>query len=152
MQRKPAKRSSLFLLELIIAILFFCLASAVCVRFFVKSHLIERDTTALNHAANYASSVAEMVRSSEDLPACLKEQFPEGASRQEGDYMIYFNHDWNTCSEDDAAYSLNLSYKQADNFLLGRIVVSDSQESEEIYSLEVKKYLQKMIQKEAVQE
>ena len=60
MKRKPAKRSSLFLMELIIAILFFCLASAVCVRFFVKSHLIERDTTALNHAANYASSVAEM--------------------------------------------------------------------------------------------
>ena len=152
MKRKPAKRSSLFLMELIIAILFFCLASAVCVRFFVKSHLMERDTTALNNAANYASSVAEIFRSSEDLPACLKVQFPKGASRQEGDYMIYFNHDWNTCSEDDAAYSLNLSYKQADNFLLGRIVVSDSQESEEIYSLEVKKYLQKMIQKEAVQE
>ncbi len=152
MKRKPAKRSSLFLMELIIAILFFCLASAVCVRFFVKSHLMERDTTALNNAANYASSVAEIFRSSEDLPACLKVQFPKGASRQEGDYMIYFNHDWNTCSEDDAAYSLNLSYKQADNFLLGRIVVSGSQESEEIYSLEVKKYLQKMIQKEAVQE
>ena len=42
MQRKPAKRSSLFLLELIIAILFFCLASAVCVRFFVRSHVMEQ--------------------------------------------------------------------------------------------------------------
>ena len=29
MERTPAKRSSLFLLELMIAILFFCLASAV---------------------------------------------------------------------------------------------------------------------------
>lgn len=37
MERTPAKRSSLFLLELMIAILFFCLASAVCVQIFVKA-------------------------------------------------------------------------------------------------------------------
>ena len=42
MERTPAKRSSLFLLELMIAILFFCLASAVCVQIFVKAHTISR--------------------------------------------------------------------------------------------------------------
>ena len=41
MERTPAKRSSLFLLELMIAILFFCLASAVCVQIFVKAHTIQ---------------------------------------------------------------------------------------------------------------
>ena len=42
MERTPAKRSSLFLLELMIAILFFCLASAVCVQIFVEAQT--RDT------------------------------------------------------------------------------------------------------------
>ncbi len=46
--RNRAQSSSLFLLELILAILFFSLASAVCVQFFVKSHLLSRDARNLN--------------------------------------------------------------------------------------------------------
>ena len=37
MRRKANTRSSLFLMELILAILFFSLASAVCLRMFAKS-------------------------------------------------------------------------------------------------------------------
>lgn len=44
MERTPAKRSSLFLLELMIAILFFCLASAVCADFCEGAHDQPRDT------------------------------------------------------------------------------------------------------------
>ena len=50
MKRTPAKRSSLFLLELIIAILFFSLTSAVCVQFFARAHQISRQTQELNAA------------------------------------------------------------------------------------------------------
>ena len=50
MKGTPAKRSSLFLLELIIAILFFSLTSAVCVQIFVRAHLISRQTQELNTA------------------------------------------------------------------------------------------------------
>ena len=49
MKRTPAKRSSLFLLELIIAILFFSLTSAVCVQFFARAHQISRQTQELNY-------------------------------------------------------------------------------------------------------
>ena len=45
MKRTPAKRSSLFLLELIIAILFFSLTSAVCVQFFARAHQIQPSDT-----------------------------------------------------------------------------------------------------------
>ena len=77
MQRKPAKRSSLFLLELIIAILFFCLASAVCVRFFVRSHVMEQETTELNLAVDQAVSAAEILRSGQDIVACLEDHYPD---------------------------------------------------------------------------
>ena len=50
MKGTSAKRSSLFLLELIIAILFFSLTSAVCVQIFVRAHLISRQTQELNTA------------------------------------------------------------------------------------------------------
>ena len=58
MKGTPAKRSSLFLLELIIAILFFSLTSAVCVQIFVRAHLISRQTQELNTALEKVSGSA----------------------------------------------------------------------------------------------
>ena len=61
MKRTPAKRSSLFLLELIIAILFFSLTSAVCVQFFARAHQISRQTQELNAALEKVSGCTEML-------------------------------------------------------------------------------------------
>lgn len=143
MNRKPAKRSSLFLMELIIAILFFCLSSAVCVRFFVKSHLTEKETEALNQAVNCASSVAEIIRSSDDLPSVLKEQFPEGDLKDDGNFLVCFDSGWKICPEEDARWLLELDYEQTNDFLSGEIAVSSAADTATIYTLEVKKYLQK---------
>ena len=52
-------RSSLFLMELLISLLFFSLASAVCIRLFAKSHLISRDTINQNNAIVQAQHLAE---------------------------------------------------------------------------------------------
>ena len=91
MQRKPAKRSSLFLLELIIAILFFCLASAVCVRFFVRSHVMEQETTELNLAVDQAVSAAEILRSGQDIAACLKDYYPDIVSFEDENYHTTYS-------------------------------------------------------------
>ena len=52
-------RSSLFLMELIIAILFFSLAGAVCIRLFVTAHSISQNTIARNHAITQTQNLAE---------------------------------------------------------------------------------------------
>ena len=65
MERTPAKRSSLFLLELMIAILFFCLASAVCVQIFVKAHTTSRETQELNTALEKSGEQPEEIYSVE---------------------------------------------------------------------------------------
>ena len=57
-----SRRSSLFLLELIIAIAFFSIAAAVCVQFFAKSHDLEQESSRLNHAVHLATSAAEEFR------------------------------------------------------------------------------------------
>ena len=63
-RRNRAKSSSLFLLELILAILFFSIASAVCVQFFVKSHLLSQESRELQVSANEVSSIAELMNAS----------------------------------------------------------------------------------------
>ncbi|MDE7222327.1 MAG: hypothetical protein K2O34_00930 [Acetatifactor sp.] len=52
-------KSSLFLMELIIALLFFSLASTVCIRLFVNAHSLSNQTVDTNYAVNYAQNMAE---------------------------------------------------------------------------------------------
>ena len=83
MKRTPAKRSSLFLLELIIAILFFSLTSAVCVQIFVRAHLISRQTREENIALEKISGVTEVFLagdSIQDLPGVTSDTSADPSS------------------------------------------------------------------------
>lgn len=63
-------KSALFLMELIIALLFFSLASTVCIRLFAKAHSLSGQTVDMNYAVNYAQNMAEaFIGCSGDLQA-----------------------------------------------------------------------------------
>lgn len=130
MKRTPAKRSSLFLLELIIAILFFSLTSAVCVQIFVRAHLISRQTKEQNMALEKISGFTEVFlagASIEDLPGVIKsagadeqptsETFSDssdsGISTQEetSSYQIYYDADWQPCNPDNATFLIQIQIK-----------------------------------------
>ncbi len=55
-----ARKTGLFLMELIIAILFFSLAATICIQLFVKSHMISERSIALNHSILLAQNTAEI--------------------------------------------------------------------------------------------
>lgn len=55
-----ARKTGLFLMELIIAILFFSLAAAICIQLFVKSHMISEHSIVLNHSILLAQNTAEI--------------------------------------------------------------------------------------------
>lgn len=59
MNHKNSSKSGLFLMELILAIFFFSIAAAICVRLFVTSHQLSRESVRLNHAVTMAESIAE---------------------------------------------------------------------------------------------
>lgn len=87
-------RSSLFLMELVIVILFFSLASAVCVRLFVKAHQMDQNTVNLNHAMMWIQNYAEEFRS-----------YPFVTSE-----TIFFDKDWNACENSSSAlYSVSIN-------------------------------------------
>ena len=66
MARKTrVRRSSIFLLELIIAILFFSVLSAVCTQVFVKARDLSQEAQLLSEAVCICSNSAELVRSAE---------------------------------------------------------------------------------------
>ena len=65
--KERARTSSLFLMDLILAILFFSITSAVCVQFFVKSHILSQESKALTLAVNECSAIAETCKTTKDL-------------------------------------------------------------------------------------
>ena len=105
MERTPAKRSSLFLLELMIAILFFCLTSAVCVQIFVKAHT--RETQELNTALEKVSGYTELF-----LADALTE-----------DTEVFYDADWQECSKDEASYEIVIRVESDGKLLHGTFTV-----------------------------
>lgn len=142
MNKQPTRRSSLFLMELIIAILFFSLAATVCVRFFVKSYTLEQESQKLNHAVNAATSVAEIFRNQEQPFSLLAEEYPYG-EQAENAYYIYYDINWSLCTSSNAVYSVLLQTAETDTFLIGDITVTDNDNT--IYHLTIKKYIEKEV-------
>lgn len=137
MQTKPIRRSGLFLLELMIAILLFSLASTFCMLFFVKSDTLERQSYDLNHAVTASSSVAELLRYQKDPIASLEKHFPLGKQTEEG-FVIYYNKSWRPCASFEAEYLLNAAISEENSVITGQINISKNEQS--LYSLTIKKY------------
>lgn len=59
MKNRASSRTGLFLMELILAVLFFALAGSVCIQLFVKSHVISARSVELNNSVLWAQNISE---------------------------------------------------------------------------------------------
>ena len=132
-------KSGLFLMELIIALLFFSLASSVAIRLFVKSYLISQQTINENHAVNEAQNLAEGFLGTEGDLAALGELFPEGILEAET-LTLYWNQEWEPCLKEDASYAATLTSQpdtQGSGLIGAEISLEKLSSQEVIYHLHV---------------
>lgn len=147
-RKNRAQSSSLFLLELILAILFFSIASAVCVQFFVKSHLMSRNARNLNYAVNECSAVAELVTASDgaqdacDLILALYEE-AEIAEVYPPDVRIDYDENFIPCKAGEGTYTLLASFTEENQMLTTDIFMKEAAPGSLIYQLTVKHHLQR---------
>lgn len=118
--------SSLFLLELILAVLFFSVASALCIQIFTKAHLMSQDARDLNFAVNEVSSMAE--------------QMPDDSLQ---DAAAYYNSSYASCEKADAVYVLTVHYEPEDTLLKAHISMDTIADNRNIYALDVTKHRQR---------
>ena len=140
MYGKSARRSSLFLLELMIAILMFSVASAWCVRLFVTARTVVSETEEQNRALNLASGYAEAFLASADFEAFLLEEGAEKEAAGNALYRFFYDRDWNICGEEDAAFYFETVISEEDNFEKCSFSFSRMEEEEVLYLLDVEKY------------
>lgn len=91
-------------------------------------------------AVRHAGSVAEILSQSEQPSEHLQEIYSDSDIDENGG-SIYFNKDFQTCSEEIGVYHLDISASPLDDRLTGyRIAVYANDDPEEIYSLEITAY------------
>ena len=127
--------SSLFLIELIIAIGFFAVASAVCLQLFVRARLVSIQSADLSRATLAAQSAAEAFRgcggSLEEASALL------GGQEDDGALTVWYGPDWNPCGRENAAYRLTLTRWEG-RPVPAEILVSRLEDGSSLFSLGVK--------------
>ncbi|MFR4154750.1 MAG: hypothetical protein ACLT0U_05865 [Coprococcus sp.] len=142
--------SSLFLLELILAVLFFSVASALCIQIFTKAHLMSQDARDLNFAVNEVSSMAEQISagtlhsdtatSSGDTASDPSTQMPDDSLQ---DAAAYYDSSYASCEKADAVYVLTVHYEPEDTLLKAHISMDTVADNRNIYTLDVTKHRQR---------
>lgn len=138
-------RSSLFLMEMIIAILFFSLASAVCIQLFAKSHTLSKQTVNQNYAVIHAQNLAESYLALEgDLEqiAPLFESASFDASNNT--IQLYFDAEWNPTNAAGAFFQAGLTGYPLNEagLITADITVSEvNTDSDALFSLQVSHHI-----------
>ena len=149
--------SSLFLLELILAVLFFSVASALCIQIFTKAHLMSQDARDLNFAVNEVSGMAEQISSGTLHPATAASSGDTAASSDDTasdpstqisndawqDDTAYYDSSYASCEKSDAVYVLTVHYEPEDTLLKAHISMDTIADNRNIYTLDVTNHLQR---------
>ena len=124
MDRQHNSKLSLFLMELIVAIMFFSLSAAVCVRLFTSAHLLAEKTESLSNAVIWSQNLSEaFTGSSGDLesitvlyPEAYITTAPDDQPGKEGRLILFFNKDWELIESrlSDATYEAYINIQEED--------------------------------------
>lgn len=103
-------KTSLFLMELIISILFFAISSAVCIQLFTKSHLLDEKTKMENMAIvkceNYCEMYVGLIEDSTVDSERIKliAEMVSGTVSNDSTVTVYYDKSWNPCPSSEAYY------------------------------------------------
>ena len=131
-------KSSLFLMEILVSILLFSVASAVCVQVFVKASQLNKSSRELEQSLRVAQNFAEIMRNSKTPAETL---FPD-AKVDRSEISVSFDQSFAPCPKEstNALYCAFLTFEETDNLHHMQIRIENIQTGQEIYSLKVSKY------------
>jgi Tfp pilus assembly protein PilV len=125
--RPTTSKSGVFLLELVLVILFFSIASTVCIEMFVKSYTISNDSTYLNTSVQIAENIAETFKAENDL---ITHSFSE---------TYYYSDDLKQVSKVNSTYIAVVDYSSDNSMNHANISVFANETN--YFTLPVNKYI-----------
>lgn len=137
MNRQKNTRFSLFLIELMIAILFFSLGSAICIQVFVKAYTVNEDAKRLSFASLNASSAASALKYTDGTADSLKEYFPM-ISQDEKGLVVYYDKKFNECKKENSFFTMYITQKQMDSTIYANIRITAPDRPKPVYDLDLR--------------
>lgn len=128
-------------MELIITILLFAACGAVCVKVFVASHVMTRETVELNEAVSIAQGFAEVMRGTDGDFASVLEHYPDAIRGGEGYFEVYYDENFEVCPYHDAAYVSDVTMSPNGAIQNMEVRVVRLRDYKEIYTLDATKYM-----------
>lgn len=130
---KSRSKSSLFLMELIIVLMFFSLCAATCMQIFANAKVKTDYSRDLTNAAFTAESAAEVYK------ACggdLEETASKlgGTADSDGRLVLYYNSDWETAAKADAAFVMTVTETETGSIEKAFIEIENA-EGENIFDI-----------------
>lgn len=131
--KKLSSKNTLFLIELILAILFFSLSSAVCSQIFVKTHLINKKSDDINSALTIVSNFTSVIKAEN---GDVKSAYNFLTGNDHFNTNIFFDSNLEICSKENAKYLLIINPYDEYSVNLNVISVSDNSNiiSQDIYT------------------
>lgn len=97
--------NSLFLMEMILALLFLSLSCAACVQIFGSAHKDQVRTEQLEHIQALTTSVGEALEGTDGSFRELLSLLPDGIN-ENTELIWYYDHSWQNCSKKEASYEM----------------------------------------------
>lgn len=136
MNSRRNTRSSLFLIELMISVLFFALGSAVCIQVFVKAYTINEDARRLSFASLQASSAASALKYTNGSAEAMKEYFPQ-ITEDENGLSVYYDKAFQECPKSDCFFSMHITQQKKDHAIYACIRITAPDRKNPVYSLDI---------------
>lgn len=102
-------KSSLFLMEIILNILFFSILATFCVQIFFKGYQLSENTKKLHQAVTACVSIAEICQSTDSPKETLSSIYPESMSL-DATILIYYDRDFLACGKQNAVYRATVDF------------------------------------------
>lgn len=128
-------KSRLFLIEMVVIILFFSIAAAVCTNMFAQAKAVSAQSTELTMALMEAQEAAETFKSAGGDPMAVGEKL--GAQEDGESLVAYFNEAWER-TDGQSAYSMKMDFSAENG--LRRAEISMYKGNEEIYRIQTAIY------------
>ena len=128
-------------MELIITILLFAACGAVCVKLFVTSYVMSRETVELNEAVSIAQGFAEVMRGTDGDIDSVLEHYPEAIRGGEGFFEVFYDEDFEVCGYENAAYVSDVTMAPNGAIQNMEVRVVRLSDYREIYTLDATKYM-----------
>ena len=133
-------KSGLFLMEMIIAICFFAVASGICVQLFVAAHSISQRSANIQMAVMNAQSAAAAFKATGQNTEALVTTL--GASYHGGGQIVaWFNEEWEAVALEDGHHQMVVEKDLSVVPAVAYITVYDVASGDMLYSLSVSRYI-----------